>query len=116
MFHYAHAVVSAKIFSNAGFDMDAVLAVHDEHSPTECVSDWRRSDGTVDGQVYQQIHEPGPAVIAALLTSSSTFAACQVFELLRNRTVLVLDSYCTSLQVAFASKQLEAELCCCNIM
>lgn len=75
--------------------MSVVRAVHDEHSPTECISDWGRSDGQVDGQVYQQVLQSRPAMMAALLTTSGTFASCKLVasqvssELLKARHVAV---------------------------
>ena len=64
--------------SSEALDMSVVHAVYNEHSSTECISDWGRSDGKVNGQVYQQIHEPRPAMISALLTTSSVFSACKI--------------------------------------
>ena len=39
-----------------------MLAVNHEHSPTECISDWRRPHGPLDGEVHQQINESRPAL------------------------------------------------------
>ena len=78
--------------------MSVVHAVHNEHSSTECISDWRRSDGQVNGQVYQQVVQSRPTMMAALLTTYSTFASCKVV------TSQVL------------SKVLKSKPSCCRIM
>lgn len=80
--------------------MSVVHAVHDEHPPTECISDWGRSDGKVNGQVYQQIHEPRPALIPALLLIPSIFAACKVvvFESASGNCKQTVESRAVQLQ------------------